>query len=181
MRKLIVFLCFMLVLNVIQSQVFSKKFNYQIGSGISLAGKGNIIVCYENELNYKINNYFSSSFFIDFGRSIGYSDHINDFFQSGVNLYVSPLKNNRQNNFKIGAGLGIMNDLITEKLKVNNSGNYDIYYELTKETGGVYNFIIEDEYWINSRFMIGGKLFTSKKFVDRELIIGGIIKFGVSL
>lgn len=180
MKKLIVFICFISILNVLHSQEDSKKFNYKIGSGISLAGKGNIIVCYENELNYKLNNYFSSSVFIDIGRSIGYSDEINDFLQSGVNLYISPLKNNKQNNFKVGVGLGIMNDLITEKIKINNEGNYEILYELTKETGGIYNFIIEDEYWINSRFMIGGKLFTSKKFIDRGLIIGGIIKFGIS-
>lgn len=181
MKKTILIIYFLLSLNLLFSQVDNNKFNYSIGFGSVLAGKGNLLTIVENQINYNLNNYFSLSLNVDNGRSFGYSDEVNDFFQFGSNIFISPLKNIRQNNLKIGLGLAEINETVTNKVFVYNNTKYEKFYNVVKNASIGYNFIIEYEYKINSHYLIGGKLFTTGKFSDRSLFVGGLIKFGILL
>jgi hypothetical protein len=51
-----------------KGQEKTSKFDFRIGSGVSILGTGDMItLAYENELNYKLNNYLTSSISINLG------------------------------------------------------------------------------------------------------------------
>ena len=53
-----------------KGQEKTSKFDFRIGSGVSILGTGDMItLVYGNELNYKLNNYLTSSISINLGRS----------------------------------------------------------------------------------------------------------------
>jgi hypothetical protein len=143
-------------------------------------------ICFENELNYKISSYFSAAVSIGIGRSNadgrdGFSSN-SDYLQGSINAFISPFRNNRRNDFKIGAGF----TLFDESHSYVSSINYNPYFvSYTKDerflTG--FNIIVEDEYRLNSRFSVGGKLFLVGGIpIDEGAIMYGfMLKFGVAL
>ena len=180
MKRIILILCLISTLNLVYSQENRGKFDYKLGTGLLVAGKGNIVFCVENELNYKISQYVSSSAYIDLGREVGIAEVL-DRMQIGINVFASPFKNARRNVFKIGLGLGVINEAIIDPIRIRNDEYNKILYDVTKETNGVASLIIENEYWLNSRFSIGGKLYGAVKFNKGGSMVGLMAKLGISL
>ena len=208
MKRIILILCLMSTLNLLYSQENPRKIDFKIGVGISLDGGDEPQLSFENELSYKLNNYFSTSLYFGLGNSLrstdrmlvntkydfdnieglqrSYVDYATDYLHAGVNLFVSPFKNNKRNNFKIGLGLGVgvRKDFATQKIYVYNGKFYDYLATITGEvrrSSVAYNIVLEDEYWIHPRFSIGGKVFCAGLFNDNGGAIGAMIKLGISL
>ena len=207
MKKAFLILCLMSTLNFVYAQENPRKIDYKIGVGVSLDGAEEPQLSFENELNYKLSNYFSASVFFGLGNSLrsadvnlvstkydfdnieglqrGYEYYSTDYLHAGINVFVSPFKNNNRNNFKIGLGLGlgVRKDFVTQKIYVYNGKFYDYLATITGEvrhSGVAYNIILEDEYWLHPRFSIGGKVYCAGLFNDGGAI-GAMIKLGVSL
>ena len=166
----------------ISAQEYSNKFDFKTGTGMVFLGTGDgIIYSFENELNYKINNYFSTAISIGLGRGgsierveMGTQD---DYFLGCINAFFSPFKNNKRHNLKLGSGVSYFNQAHIHVVRLSTR---DLAYDGWSEI--LYNIILEYEYRINSRFMIGGKLFTTGSFSGGGGdITGGLVKFGIAL
>ena len=190
MNKRITFIFTVIVimssLNIL-AQEYSNKFDFKTGTGLAFIGYGDgIIYSFENELNYKINNYFSTAVSIGLGRGGNIVEEAfesgsqGDYFLGSISVFFSPFKNNKRHNFKLGGGYSFFNFT-----QVYVGGLYHQTREKTYDYFGVsdnlFNIILEYEYRINSRFMIGGKLFTAATYSGGADVTGGLIKFGIAL
>jgi len=166
------------------AQVNTHKLDYTLGSGFGFMGSGDVMAtCFENELNYKLNRYLSTSISLGIGRTLKDVKSHNDYMLGSLNLFISPFKNNRLNNFKIGGGYTLINETASYS-------TYDIDYSegtynpdfnyLTRMVNG-FSLILEDEYMINSRFLVGGKLFVTGGIEEGGIVSGGMIKLGILL
>ena len=182
-------------INLSAQKDYSNKFDLKVGSGFGFMGWGDVIVvCFENEFNYKINKYFTFSAGFGIGRSIRWSSwdgsedwkHHNDYLKGDVNAFISPFRNNRRNNFRIGIGYSYISETIAYTSGVSYTGqpehpNYDVRYTMDKNSSHCFNVIFEDEFKITTRLMIGAKLFFTGNFGNGGELWGGLIKFGVVL
>ena len=82
------------------------RHEFRLGFGPSLLGTGDMrCLAIENEYNYRLNSYFKIAAAVQLGSSEnGVFIHSN-FRQAGLNLYLSPSKNNGKGDFRIGTGL----------------------------------------------------------------------------
>ena len=163
---------------------YSNKFDLKIGSGFGFMGFGDVVVvCFENEFNYKINKYLTAAISFGFGRSIGngsgeWKVH-NDYLSGSINAFVSPFRNNRRNNFRVGGGYTYINEASSYVSGIQSYPEYDIRYTMANQSSHCFNVIIEDEFKITKRLIIGAKLFLTGN-IDSAVILGGLIKFGVA-
>ena len=165
-----------------QNNIFS-KFDFRTGTGISFLGSGDYM-CFnlENELNYKINNYFSTSVSLDMGKNFTGSYSSAMFIEGSLNLFISPFKNNGLNDFRVGSGISVFN--ISDTYLSSSYyflGQYYNDYEFRNETtfGGAL-FIIEDSFRLNNKFSLGIKAFM-KAFFNGDMHHGAVLKFGINL
>ncbi|MCF6365862.1 MAG: hypothetical protein L3J35_06620 [Bacteroidales bacterium] len=169
MKKLFVIL---LILSTIQifSQTKRKKFNFQIGGGPSIHNFYYNQITFETELNYYINKYFTTSFSFNYTKGDVFEIVYYEYFQPNLTLFISPFKNNRKNDFRLGYG-------ISELFFINLTNDKKIH-----KTG--HNIVIEDNYKIKNKYIIGLKLFGqtylhSKREGYEHGDFGGLLKIGV--
>jgi len=151
------------------SEEKTQRFDVKFGTGSTLLGSGDMItIVFENEMNYKISKYFSSSINVNYGMSNTGVYIQSSLIQGNLNVFLSPFGNTERNNFKIGTGYSIM-------------GVTDIYHNThDRRTSYGYNIIIENEYELNEKYLIGFKLFT-QQYSNRDTSSGIMLKFGVKL
>ncbi len=159
------------------------KLDFKIGSGLGFMGSGDLTaLCFENELNYKLNNYFSTSVSLGLGRSIEYKTDHNDYLQGSLNLFISPFRNDMRNNFKIGLGYTLINESVTYLSSSYYSPNtYTNDFKYYSDIINGFNMIVENEYKITSRFLVGAKLFVTGGIDEGGIVSGGMIKLGIVL
>ena len=158
-----------LIITISHSEEKNQKFELKFGTGSSLLGDGDMLtVLFENELNYKHNKYFTEAITINYVISHSGSFDLSSLIQSNLNIFLSPFRNNRKNNFKIGGGLSIMG--------VTNVGNR--YFD--RHTSYGYNMIIEDEFNISEKCLLGIKTFI-QPYTNGDINSGIILKFGVKI
>jgi len=176
-----------IVLFVIATQLNAQdkqtKFDVKFGVGISLLGTGDMTtINFENETNYKISQYFSTSFTLNYGRSNSGVYETSSYIQGNLNIFISPFKNNRKNDFRIGTGFSIMN--ISDSYYFLQECGVGIEqtspYHFDKRNSSGFNIIIEDTYSINEKYLIGLKLFTQPYF-NGDLNSGVLLKFGLKI
>ena len=172
------------------AQVNTHKLDFKTGTGFGFMGSGDLTaLCFENELNYKLNSYFTTSVSVGIGRTVKDIYRHNDYFQGSLNLFISPFKNTRRNNFRIGGGYTLINEtslynpsmydhMINRTFKEEKYNNGFDY--MTRMVRG-FSMILEDEYLINSKFLIGGKLFVTGGEREGGVVSGGMIKLGILL
>jgi hypothetical protein len=159
------------------------KFDLMFGTGVTFLGTGDYLcLTFENELNYKLSSYFTTSAVFNMGKSLtGASDGSASFFEGNLNLFISPFRNNRLNNFRIGAGISVFN--------VNDTYLSSSYYcecmtcneyIVDKHTTFGGSFILEDFFRIGRQFFIGAKVFL-KPYVNGDINSGAMAKFGIRL
>ncbi len=183
MKKTIIIIIALVATLSLTAQENTQKFDFKIGSGLGFMGSGDLIaLCFENELNYKLNNYFSTSLSLSMGRSVEFKGRHNDYLQGSLNIFISPFRNDKRNNFKIGLGYTRINETVTY---LSSSYSYpDTYINEFKYWGSSingFNMIIENEYKITSRFLIGGKLFVTGGIDEGGIVSGGMLKLGIVL
>lgn len=134
-----------------KAQENTHKFDFKVGYGYGFLM---MPVMYtfgiENELNFKLNNYFSTSISIGYGKSDHGVDIHSDYVIGSANIFISPFKNNKSNNFKIGSGYSFFN--LTDIYLLDG---WSEYYSYFSGTVGGFNVIFEDEQMIFSKFLIG--------------------------
>jgi len=161
MKKLFFILMILLSIEAM-SQTDPCKYYFLFGGGTSLLGTGDMkTLMFENEADVILNHYAAFGISIGYGRSNRGVYETASFVQGNLNGYISPFRNNRKNDFRIGAGLGLMN--ISDARAVSSimvDGEiYDDYGFRTRNAFGV-NIVLEDNYSITERFTLGIKLFT---------------------
>lgn len=119
---------------------------------------------FEAEFTKKWNRFFSSSVaadFIDFTVSSNSTLTIKLLKATsvGLNAFISPWGNNKKRNFKIGTGLSFMNyedyRLLSRITDANGTTEINISYKTRWGIG--YNVIIDYEYDLGKRYLIGAR------------------------
>ncbi len=182
MKKIILVTLLLFFITKISAQDYANKLSYTLGTGLGLMGDGDLAAfSVENGLTYKLNKYLSSSVSFGIGRSYNNTTANNNYLAGSVNLYISPFRNDKRNNFKIGGGYSYINTSSAYIGAIYYVPDYEVKYAYDDNSYNAFNIIIEDEYWINSRFLVGLKLYTTGNMSFGGIISGGLIKFGVSL
>ncbi len=178
MRKIGLLFIGILIAFSVSSQDSISKLDYKLGVCTAFMGIGDApVMGFENEINYKINNYISTSLNIGIGRSINNNINNNDYLQAGLNIFISPFRNNNKNNFKIGLGYTIINE--TRVYSSSSTNDINSQYNFLSRTSNAFTIIIEDEYMISQKFLIGAKLFSTNGIQEGGIISGAMLKFGI--
>lgn len=180
MKKTIILALLFSTINGLSAQEGYSGFDAKFGTGFGFMGSGDMrSLSFENELNYKINRYFTAAVSIGFGKSeIGAYEHT-DYLMGSINLFVSPFSNSKSNNLKIGGGASFFNqtNIYLKSWSSLEGSTFDFYRH---KTNG-FNVIIEDEQCIGSNLLIGVKLFLTGGVAQGGIIFGSMLKFGVKL
>lgn len=182
MKNLIIVVVILLAINA-NAQKAQPRFDFRFGVGTSLLGTGDMrTTMLESEFNYFMNTLFSSSISLGYGRSNDGVFETASFFQGNLNVYVSPFRNHKRNDFRIGTGVSYMNisDVYLESAEYANGVVVDEDYEFeTRNTVG-FNILLENTYSITEKFMIGLKLFT-QPYENGDINTGAILKVGIKI
>jgi hypothetical protein len=180
-KKILMLLALLILVFHLKGQEKQNKIDIRIGSGISLLGTGDMTTLnIENEVNYKYSRLLSNSVSLQYGRSNSGVWKTASFIQGNLNIFISPFKNDRKNDFRIGTGLGCytISDAYQESAEYSNGQLVDEDYKFEIRNSFGINFILENTYSITDRFLIGLKLFTQPYF-NGDINTGGLLKFGV--
>jgi len=159
----------------INAQDIQKKIDVRFGVGVSLLGTGDMTtINFENEVNYKLNKNFATSLTLNYGKSISGIYQSSSYIQGNVNIFFSPFKNSRKNDFRIGTGFSIMN--ISDSCYWEQSSPY--HYNKRNSSG--FNIIIEDTYLVTKKMLIGLKLF-NQPYLNGDINSGILLKCGFKL
>jgi len=159
------------------------RFDIRFGVGHTLFTTGDIRnVSFDTELNYRINSYLTTSTSVGYGKGYDGTLLIPSYLQGNLNLFVSPLKNTGNNDFRIGTGVSVLNITGVHKsitaLLFEDGLPREVYiYEERTSVGG--NIMLENTYTINDKYLIGAKVFTQLYAEGHNL--GILIKFGVRI
>ncbi|NPA35603.1 MAG: hypothetical protein GXO47_02025 [Chlorobi bacterium] len=212
MKKLSLFILLTVFVNsYAQEEPARKKFDIRFGLGWSLLGTGDLgAFNFENEFNFRFSRYFTASASFSFGRvtseredviianlvddsgNIVYSSteilnwpHYGSFLQGNINIFISPFRNNRFNDFRIGAGISVYN--MSEAYVQGYSsvpdewrpvyGDYFVTWDDDKRTSLGWNLIIEDTFIFKEKFLIGVKAFT-QPYINGDINSGFMGKLG---
>ncbi len=168
-----------------QKQNLSRRFDLRLGFGVTLLGTGDYVTCnFENELNYKISSFFSSSASVNIGQSyVGAENNSGaSFVQGNLNIYFSPFRNNKRNDFRLGGGLSVyhISDYYTSPYTNYHTGEKLTLFYGSKRTAFGFNIVAEYTYLISEKFLLGVLLF-SQPYLNGDINSGGMVKFGIVL
>jgi len=141
---------------MVNGQSIEPTFDFRFGIGTTKLGTGDMLtVMLENELNYFVNNFFSTSISIGYGRSNFGVFESTSFTQGNINIYISPFRNNKKNDFRVGTGISYMNTsdtFITSVTTVNGVVIEEQFGFETRSSRGM-NIILENTYSITNKWV----------------------------
>lgn len=158
----------------------SEKIVFKFGPGVLYKDDGSMVMLgVENELIFRFNNTFSAAASVDYGRSNEGFDLYGSLLRANLNVFLSPTKKDKPNHFKFGTGVSMMKShrfFITSEQYMNGELiDRDYGYDDVKNVG--VNFVIENEYAIKDRFLLGAK-FTVSLYKELAGVYGSYLKFG---
>ncbi|MEO8474100.1 MAG: hypothetical protein ABI477_17995 [Chryseolinea sp.] len=165
------------------AQDLASKFDFRFGVGTSLLSSGDMkTVMFENELNYFINNFLSTSLSAGYGKSNSGVFETSSFVQGNLNVFISPFKNNNRNDFRIGTGISYMNvsDTYHESANYDNGIMIDEDYIIDKRNTIGMNIVLENTYTLHGKVMLGVKLFT-QPYKNGDINSGVLLKLGLKI
>ncbi len=160
-----------------------RKVDVRLGAGLSLLGTGDMRTFnYENELNVKLNKYFSTSVSLNLGRSNRGVFETASFTQGNLNVFLSPFKNTGRFDFRFGPGFTYYNisDAYISSQIWKNGVPVQTNYRFENRNSYGYNLTIEGSFLITERFLIGLKFFT-QPYHNGDINSGGMLKLGIVL
>jgi hypothetical protein len=181
--QLIALITFIICTIQVAGQENVNRLDLRLGTGISLLGSGDMRTFnYENELNLKLNQYFTGSASINLGRSNTGVSVTASFVQGNANIFISPFRNIKRFDFRIGTGLSYYNisDAYEISSQYTNGVLINVDYEFDKRNSFGYNIIIENSYMLTNKFLLGLKLFT-QPYSNGDINSGVMLKFGLKL
>ena len=180
MKKIFVLALCMGLINGLSAQERNSKFDVKFGAGFGFMGSGDMLtLSLENELNYKINNFFTVAASFGYGKGERGVHDLTAYTMGSVNVFVSPFRNNKRNNLRIGGGASVFNhtNVYTKSWNDQDGSTYDFFRN--KTTG--FNVILEDEQRIGSHLLIGIKAYMTAGAAQGGIVSGAMIKAGVIL
>lgn len=181
--KTLLFFAAALISMTAQGQQKTEKLDLRLGSGISLLGSGDMVTfVYENELNYKLNNYLTGATSINFGRSTSGVYENSAFTQGNLNIFLSPFKNNKKSDFRIGTGLTYysVSDAYETSMSWVNGQLVNVVYGIeTRNSLGI-NVVIEQSSMITDKLFWGAKLY-SQPYFNGDINTGLTFKLGFKI
>lgn len=166
------------LLSSIYNQNTQTRADVRMGIGISYHGIFNLnpMILFENELNYFLNNKFSSSVNLNFAKGGNNSGEAASFIQGNMNVFLSPFRNSRRNDFRIGIGLSYYS--LSYSLFSDAGNSYDQRdYENWNEKSIGLNVIMENTYSISSKSLIGIK-FIRQWYANNYRHFAILLKYG---
>ena len=180
--KLLITLTFIMLSLTAFSQQTSSRFDLRFGVGASVLGTGDMrTLMLENELNYFISNSFASSVSLGYGKSNNGVFETASFVQGNLNIYFSPFKNNKRNDFRIGTGLtyyNVSDASMRSSEYVNGVLRQEHVFEDRNSVGA--NIILENTYSITEKLRVGIKAFT-QPYENGDMNSGILLKLGIKL
>lgn len=159
------------------------RFDLRFGAGGSILGTGDHRpTMFETEINYKLNSYLSSSASFAYGSEKNTSFGGASFTQGNLNGFVSPLRNNRKSDFRIGGGLSLysISDFYFAESNFTQNNVEIRHYRFDSRKSIGTNIIIENTLNITSRILISAKVFT-QPYLNGDINTGWQLKAGVRL
>lgn len=182
--KASLFLMFLLFSIPLFAQDETKNFDVRFGVGPTILGTGDMrTITLENELNFSINPYFTTALSANFGRSNRGVYGTASYIQGNLNIFLSPFKNTRRNDFRVGTGVSFNNvsDVRVLSSRSNSQGEVtEIEYGFDERSSYGYNIILEDTYTVKSKYLLGFKVFT-QSFFSGDINSGVLLKIGVKI
>lgn len=162
------------------AQERNSGFDVKFGAGFGFMGSGDMLTCsFENELNFTINKYLTAAASFGYGKGESGVHSHTAYTMGSANIFISPFRNNKRNNFRIGGGASIFTHT-NVYLKTFDEHGGEIYGLYRDRTTG-FNVILEDQQRIGSHLMIGAKLFLTGGVAQGGIVSGAMITAGVML
>jgi hypothetical protein len=176
MKKLILISLLICSIGIYAQEKFS-RFSYTFGTGASLLGTGDMIVLYvENEVDYKFNTHLSGAININYATSgWGVNEHAS-LIQEQVIAFLTPFKAKEINGFKLGIGITMsqLSNVYESGSTYSGTTLINRTYGYFKESSSSLILIIEDDYEITDRYLMGFKL-----FAQADATYGMLVKTGI--
>lgn len=168
---------FILIFACCSLTAFSQKKSIQLGLGSAFLGSGDILAgVFEAELGYKLNPYLSTAFGINSAlgyRNLEMREHTT-YQQGNANIYLSPFRNNRKVDFRLGTGVSA--NYVLERRIDMLSSFFPTYINESRFSFGV-NMIVETTFALNNNFLLGFKGFI-QPYSNGDINSGVLIKVG---
>lgn len=175
MKKIFLAITLCLSLSAYSQQ---QPLDIQFGLGAAFFGSGDIITgTIEGEINYKLNNFFTSNFGANsaFGyRSYEYQE-TTTYAQANVNILVSPFGNDKPVDFKFGTGLSF-NNVWERRIWSSSTVQPFDYRDIYRNSLGV-NMIVETTFKLKNDFLFGIKGFI-QPYYNSDINSGILFKVG---
>lgn len=180
-KQFVIFIMLALASSAFAQQTPS-KFELKLGLGTSLLGTGDMqTILMENELNYTLNQYFTSSASINFAKSNRGSYESSSYVQGNVNLFFSPFKNTGSHDLRLGTGLSYYSVSDTWQSQVfQDNGEWVEHYGFQDRGAWGANGILEYGYAITDKLSLGAKAFL-QVFGNQDINTGVMFKLGIGL
>ena len=165
------------------AQDVKSRMDLRFGIGTSSLGKGDMrTIMFENEVNMKLNNYFTLSGGIGYAKSDYGVFEQASFVQLNTNIYISPFKNSRRNDFRIGTGPSwySISDVYRSSARYLNGQLVDEEYEFDTRNSIGFNVIIENCYLVAEKYLLGLKLF-GQSYQNGDGNSGILLKLGIKI
>lgn len=155
-----------------------KRIDLRFGAGTTRLGSNRYVGTTEMEINRKFTPYWAVGVSLAYGRNVSDQFRHTSFEQSNVNFFISPFRNNRKNDFRMGAGLSYYD--MAEAFATGMLYNpLEIRYDSYKTNSFGFNLIIENSYMLNGRFFIGIKA-SAQPYLNKGVNYGATLKAGVN-
>lgn len=180
-KKTILLFLLSLVFFGTNAQTKDKRVDIRLGAGMTYIDKNSSISTFEVETNRKLSSYFAVGASLAFGRDAADKFNMTSFEKVQLNLFVSPFKNNRRNDFRIGAGIGYFDIAGYQATGMQFDAEATKHHSYKNSSFG-FNFSVENSYMLTNRFFIGIKAFAEpylKETINTNY--GAILKLGVKL
>jgi len=183
MKNFILIAITVLISFIGNAQDIKSRVDLRFGIGTSLLGTGDMqTIMFDNEVNMKLNSYFTLGGGLGYGKSDNGVFLQASFVQLNANIYISPFKNSRRNDFRIGTGPSwySVSDVYQSSARYQNGQLVDAEYEFDKRSSIGFNLIIENTYLIKEKYLLGLKLFT-QPYLNGDINSGILLKLGVNI
>jgi len=158
------------------------KRDFRMGTGLSLLGTGDLwAIQVESEVNYKLLPHMAVAGAVTLGSSPFLSEESTTFVQLNANGFLSPFRNDRFIDFRVGGGLSyyVINEMRSRDVWYYDS---DILYRFSETSvlrhalGA--NIIIETTLQLTENLLLGAKAFT-QPYLNGDINTGVMGKIGV--
>ncbi len=183
MKKQFIIIILLAMTSITFAQQTASRFELKLGLGTSFLGTGDMqTLLIENELNYNINRYFSSSASIGFATSNRGVYEATSYTQGNVNIFFSPFTNTKRHDLRIGTGLSVykVSDTWQSLVVIENGEVVVLEYSFEKRSSVGLNGIIAYSYALTDKLSLGAKVFL-QPYKNGDINTGALLTLGVGL